>query len=172
METPFAAGATSSNPLALKMRSWKWSIWEAPSPVSSGVLSVVGVGCSVQISMLVEAWKNRCIAQNHERPRTQQMFGPIRVLPHRVSPCFDRKIKNAFFEDGYNNAVATAPENKLQPALLNRKQVASYLGFSERTVHNMVVSGELPRPIKLPRDITRWRRSDIDQWLNGLSPRA
>ena len=51
------------------------------------------------------------------------------------------------------------------PALLTREDVASLLGIAPRTVQRMVASGDFPRPIPITSGRARWRRSDIDAWL-------
>ena len=52
--------------------------------------------------------------------------------------------------------------------LLNIQQVAVYLGgISERKIWSLASAGRLPAPKKIDR-ITRWRRSDLDQWVASL----
>jgi len=48
-------------------------------------------------------------------------------------------------------------------ALLNDKQLAAYVSLSRAMVWRMVSTGDLPKPIKLPGRVTRWRREDVDR---------
>lgn len=52
--------------------------------------------------------------------------------------------------------------------LLNIMQVCVYLGgVSKSKVWAMAASGKIPRPKKIDR-LTRWRRSDLDEWAAKL----
>jgi excisionase family DNA binding protein len=52
------------------------------------------------------------------------------------------------------------------PALLSAREVASVLGISERQVWRMVSAGELPAP-KNVGTLTKWRRSEIEAWVEN-----
>jgi predicted DNA-binding transcriptional regulator AlpA len=55
-----------------------------------------------------------------------------------------------------------------QSILLNVAQVCVYLGgISESKVWALTSAGKLPAPVKIDR-ITRWRRSDLDEWAENL----
>jgi excisionase family DNA binding protein len=58
--------------------------------------------------------------------------------------------------------------------LLRAREVADRLGIHLRTVWRWTAEGELPAPFRLGHT-TRWRRRDIDAFLNArqrhLSPR-
>ncbi len=47
---------------------------------------------------------------------------------------------------------------------LPKKELAKYLGISERTVDRYVVEGMLPRGMRLKRKLI-WRRDIVDRWL-------
>jgi excisionase family DNA binding protein len=49
--------------------------------------------------------------------------------------------------------------------LLKASEVADRLGIHVRTVWKWTAEGELPAPFRLGR-ITRWRRRDVDAYLN------
>lgn len=53
--------------------------------------------------------------------------------------------------------------------LLSVDQVAEMIGISRRTVWRLVSGKEIPLPIKL-RGNTRWRRKDIDEWVEAGCP--
>ena len=71
----------------------------------------------------------------------------------------------------------SAPEAVLLPALLTRVELAAYLAFSVMTVERLR-SGDptFPRPIRPTQRINgislRWRREEIDAWLDSLAPRS
>ena len=51
------------------------------------------------------------------------------------------------------------------PSLLTAGDVAGLLRVAPRTVQRMVAAGEFPRPIPITPGRARWRRSDVDAWL-------
>lgn len=51
--------------------------------------------------------------------------------------------------------------------LLDLTEVARVLGVCKRTVHRLVASGELPRPVKVGRG-ARLYLSDVRGYLSGL----
>ena len=56
-----------------------------------------------------------------------------------------------------------------QPLLLKAEQVAELLSVSERHVHKLHSSGRLPRPVRLGKSV-RWRRDELEAWVNAGSP--
>lgn len=57
------------------------------------------------------------------------------------------------------------------PAAMSAAVLAAYIGASERLIWMMASDGRLPKPIALPGSrCTRWRKSDVDEWLTGLEP--
>lgn len=57
-----------------------------------------------------------------------------------------RRVRDAVLGDGFGMAVSPA---ELTPEFLTVQQVAEYLTVSSRTVHRLVVTGQLARPIKI-----------------------
>ena len=55
-------------------------------------------------------------------------------------------------------------------ALLNVKALAALLKVHPRTVWHLDAAGKLPRPIHLATRTVRWRRSEINEWLNASCP--
>lgn len=56
---------------------------------------------------------------------------------------------------------------QIVPALLDAEQTAQYVGMSRRWIYRATSAGEFPSPIKIGR-ATRWRRADLDAWVEGL----
>ena len=56
--------------------------------------------------------------------------------------------------------------------LLKKNDLASRLGCSLRQIELMVKSGRLPRPFYLGDASPRWRRCDVDAWLERLATDA
>jgi excisionase family DNA binding protein len=55
-------------------------------------------------------------------------------------------------------------------AALNVKQLAQILSLSGRSIYRLVDAGKLPQPLHIGGAV-RWRRSDIEQWLEqGCKP--
>lgn len=57
------------------------------------------------------------------------------------------------------------------PALLSVDQVAALLQVSTRTVWRLLSSGELIEPVRM-RGNTRWRREELESWIESGCPRA
>ena len=48
--------------------------------------------------------------------------------------------------------------------LLKVEMVAQILNLSKRTIHRLNCTGKIPCPVKISGSI-RWRKSDIDIWI-------
>ena len=57
-------------------------------------------------------------------------------------------------------------------ALMRKKDVAGLIPCSLRQVELMVKAGNLPKPFYISDSSPRWRRSDIDAWLEKLATEA
>lgn len=57
------------------------------------------------------------------------------------------------------------------PALLSADQVAALLQVSTRTVWRLLSSGELIQPVRM-RGSTRWRRAELEAWIESGCPRV
>ena len=70
------------------------------------------------------------------------------------------------------DGLVQPPVTKFTPDLLTTRDLASYLRVSPRTVQRRAAAGELPPPISVSSRRARWRRCDIDEWLDrgGMSP--
>jgi len=61
--------------------------------------------------------------------------------------------------------VSDLDRSELSPQLLLRdRDVAATLKISVRYVWQLVTNGQLPKPVRLG-NCTRWRRSDIDEFV-------
>ena len=49
--------------------------------------------------------------------------------------------------------------------LMTRRDVAAYLQIHHKTVSAYVRRGALPAPVRLGAGTIRWRRQDIDAWV-------
>lgn len=52
--------------------------------------------------------------------------------------------------------------------LLTKSEVARRVGLSVRTIDRYVARGQFPQPVRLSRRWVRWRRCDIDIYLERL----
>jgi predicted DNA-binding transcriptional regulator AlpA len=70
--------------------------------------------------------------------------------------------------------IIVAIEHTARPAdaagLLDRKQLAAFLQIDERSLRRLEREGAIPRPARIGGRIDRWRRSDIDRWLESGAP--
>jgi predicted DNA-binding transcriptional regulator AlpA len=57
------------------------------------------------------------------------------------------------------------------PALLGDVLASAYCNVSPRTIRQWSACNTegFPPPVDLPGRLTRWRRSDLDQWIETLS---
>jgi len=53
--------------------------------------------------------------------------------------------------------------------LLTQREFADILHVDERTVRTWRHEGLVPKPVQLGR-VLRWRRRDVEQWIEGLTP--
>ncbi len=60
------------------------------------------------------------------------------------------------------------PQEKLECALLSKKQVARRLGVCVRTVDRYRALPQFPAPLRLPHGHLRWRVHEIDAYLDSL----
>ena len=56
------------------------------------------------------------------------------------------------------------------PGLLTREQLAERLQLDVRTLRRLEREGAVPRPVRIGDRIARWRRADIDTWLESGAP--
>lgn len=57
------------------------------------------------------------------------------------------------------------------PLLLDVRDVASLLDCSARHVYRLSDAGQMPPPVRLG-SLVRWRRTDLDEWIQTGCPRA
>lgn len=62
--------------------------------------------------------------------------------------------------------------NELRGRILRRQEAANYLGISLPSLHRLVALGDLQPPIKLTRQASGWRLSDLDAFIESRRPRA
>lgn len=55
--------------------------------------------------------------------------------------------------------------------LLTIAELAKLLDVSQTQVARMRNNGLIPEPVKINRQVVRWRRADIDNWINEGCPR-
>jgi predicted DNA-binding transcriptional regulator AlpA len=67
-------------------------------------------------------------------------------------------------------AALAAPATPSKPDLLKAEQLADMLQVDKRSIRRLLLEGALPFPIRLSDRIHRWRRSDIDAWLESGAP--
>ncbi|MYC29322.1 MAG: AlpA family transcriptional regulator [Chloroflexi bacterium] len=53
--------------------------------------------------------------------------------------------------------------------LLTLKDVMAITQLSKPSLYRQIQEGSFPKPLKIGRRSSRWRASDIDHWLEGLS---
>lgn len=66
---------------------------------------------------------------------------------------------------------ASIPSPAIEPELIDIPWLAHMLSLSAKTVRRMVNAGEIPKTIRLGRQI-RWRRSDMFSWIADGCPKV
>lgn len=51
------------------------------------------------------------------------------------------------------------------PPLARVAQLSSVIGISESQIWALAAKGLFPKPVKLSRRCTAWRRADVERWL-------
>jgi len=71
---------------------------------------------------------------------------------------------------------ATSEKANSMPAklLLNKSEVCALVGMSWSKVRDLIIDGRFPKGIRLGHKTTKWRLSDVKEWIDGgcLSMRA
>ncbi|NQY97501.1 MAG: AlpA family phage regulatory protein [Henriciella sp.] len=53
--------------------------------------------------------------------------------------------------------------------LISAKEVLRLTGYKSRTtLWRRVRAGDFPKPIALSRQATRWKRNEVEAWINNL----
>ena len=52
--------------------------------------------------------------------------------------------------------------------MLRIAEVLEVVGVSRRTLYRMVDDDRFPRPVRVGQRATRWRQSNIQQWMDSL----
>ena len=55
-------------------------------------------------------------------------------------------------------------------ALLTMKEVVIFTGLSRASVYRRVRDGSFPKPVQVGPRCVRFRREEVENWLEGLSP--
>ena len=56
----------------------------------------------------------------------------------------------------------------VESALLRKPDVLAMLKVSHSTLWRMVRDKTFPAPVKLGRQLTAWRRAEVEAWVNAL----
>jgi len=51
-------------------------------------------------------------------------------------------------------------------AILRPKAAAEYLGVAVSTLYRWAAATDFPKPIKLGRQASGWRKADLDAWID------
>ena len=57
----------------------------------------------------------------------------------------------------------------LAPALVDVHGAARMLSISERSIWRMLKEGKFPRPVRIGCRATRWRTTDLEDYICGLA---
>ena len=72
-------------------------------------------------------------------------------------------------KNNFRRAVAMNRTDEPTTSLLTAKQVAALMQISTRTVWRLLSAGELIEPLRI-RGNTRWRRSELERWIDEGCP--
>lgn len=77
--------------------------------------------------------------------------------------------------ESIENATHTIPDGAMPPALqagsdvMTTEEVARYLGVNKKTLDRMRGRGDGPRYLRLTSKIIRYRRADIEEFLDAMA---
>ncbi len=54
----------------------------------------------------------------------------------------------------------------MHTAILRPKDAAAYLGVVPSTLYRWAAATDFPKPIKLGKQASGWRKADLDEWLD------
>lgn len=60
----------------------------------------------------------------------------------------------------------------MQDRLLRLRDVMDRTGMGKSTVYRKINQGLFPAPVSVGGQSVRWRESDIERWMQALTPRA
>jgi predicted DNA-binding transcriptional regulator AlpA len=66
--------------------------------------------------------------------------------------------------------VTAAPADPVVPLLFDQQGAWRYCGLSRTGWYRLRSMGKLPAPILIPGVGQRWRRLDLEQWVERLRP--
>lgn len=70
----------------------------------------------------------------------------------------------------HDTQTPTIDAQTVHGQLLRATDVARLLSVSVRTVWRLRDSGELPRPVRIPRNLICWRKADVEKYVrDGLA---
>lgn len=52
-------------------------------------------------------------------------------------------------------------------SLMRRVEIEGQIGVSRATIYNWIRDGHFPKPIRIGPRAVRWRKSDIEKWIEG-----
>lgn len=71
-------------------------------------------------------------------------------------------------EDATNGAARTNPS--LAPLLLRDREAALLCGMSVASWHRLNSAGKIPAPIRPSPGVVRWRRLELERWIERGCP--
>jgi prophage regulatory protein len=56
----------------------------------------------------------------------------------------------------------------LEESLLNFHQVSELVRLSRSCIYNLIKDGKFPKPLKITKYASRWKKSEILDWIDSL----
>ena len=60
-------------------------------------------------------------------------------------------------------------ETEITPALLTKRETMALTALSYTTIWRLSKAGKFPQALKLPTGGLRWRKNEIESWIENLS---
>jgi prophage regulatory protein len=99
-----------------------------------------------------------------ERLRDQQGRSRVAVPASRGAP--------ATLPPPATKSSADRPQALQLGALVRLSDVCKLVGLSRSSIYSRVSEGLFPAPVKLSDHCVRWRREDLDAWIQAPQPRS
>ena len=106
-------------------------------------------------------------AAKHARTSTKGKGKARKTLPRKHKKA--RKMSASATAKAVQAAEQTEKKNTgtEQAQLLTPEQVKAITGFSRTKIYRMEVSGEMPQAIRFGHSTIRFRRAEIEAWIEG-----
>ena len=67
------------------------------------------------------------------------------------------------------NTTGADSAERIAERLINIRQVSEIVGLSRSVIYRLIREGKFPPPLKITKYASRWKISEINQWIDSFS---